>query len=323
MLLNIPSFFMNNKKNISIVIPVYNESNSIDKLFFQIRDNIGSKYNYEIIFVNDGSTDDSKLKIFNLVNSNSNIKLIDFYKNRGKSIALNEGFKMSKGDIIITLDADLQDDPNEIDNFINKLEEGYGLVSGWKKNRKDPISKRFPSKIFNFILRCISGIKIHDFNCGFKAFTKDAIKTIEIYGGLHRFLPIIIKANGFAVAEVVVNHRKREFGISKYSGSRIFHGFFDFITLLFFNKYLTRPLHFFGIIGLLLLLFGLSINMYLTINWFNGIWITPYKNPLFFLGLLLIIIGVQFFSIGLIGELIVKLTRNNDNVNCKYYNFDE
>ena len=323
MLLNIPSFFMNNKKNISIVIPVYNESNSIEKLFSQIKDNISSNYNYEIIFINDGSTDDSKLKILNLVNLNSNIKLIDFYKNRGKSIALNEGFKMSKGDIIITLDADLQDDPKEIDNFINKLEGGYGLVSGWKRNRKDPISKRFPSKIFNFILRCISGIKIHDFNCGFKAFTKDAIKTIEIYGGLHRFLPIIIKANGFDVAEVVVNHRKREFGISKYSGSRIFHGFFDFITLLFFNRYLTRPLHFFGIIGLLLLFFGLSINMYLTINWFNGIWITPYKNPLFFLGLLLIIIGIQFFSIGLIGELIVKLTRNNDNVNCKYYNFDE
>ena len=323
MLLNIPSFFMDNKKNISIVIPVYNESHSIEKLFFQIKDNVDSKYNYEIIFVNDGSTDDSKLKILDLVNSNSKIKLIDFYKNRGKSIALNEGFKMSKGDIVITLDADLQDDPNEIDNFIDKLEQGYGLVSGWKKNRKDPISKRFPSKIFNFILRCISGIKIHDFNCGFKAFTKDAVKTIEIYGGLHRFLPIILKANGFAVAEVVVNHRMREFGISKYSGSRIFHGFFDFITLLFFNKYLTRPLHFFGIIGLLLLLFGLSINMYLTINWFNGIWITPYKNPLFFLGLLLIIIGVQFFSIGLIGELIVKLTRNNDNVNCKYYNFDE
>ena len=314
---------MDNKKNISIVIPVYNESDSIEKLYHEINENIHSEYDYEIIFINDGSIDDSKEKIIQLINSNPKVRLIDFYKNRGKSIALNEGFKMSSGDIIITLDADLQDDPKEIDNFINKLNQGYGLVSGWKKNRLDPISKRLPSKIFNFILSFISGIKIHDFNCGFKAYTRDAIKTMKIYGGLHRFIPIVVKNNGFDVSEIIVNHRKREFGKSKYSSSRIFHGFFDFITLLFFNKYLTRPLHFFGIIGLLLLLSGLAINVYLTVNWFNGIWITPYKNPLFFLGLLLVIIGVQFFSIGLIGELVVKLTRKNDTIHCKYYNLGE
>jgi len=314
---------MKNENKISIIIPVYNESNSIDKLYYELQDNLESKYNYEIIFINDGSSDGSKEKIINLISSNSKVKLIDFYKNKGKSIALNEGFKMSFGDIIITLDADLQDNPKEIDSFINKLNEGYDLVSGWKKNRLDPISKRIPSKIFNFILRFISGIKIHDFNCGFKAYTRDVIQTIQIYGGLHRFIPIVVKNNGFNVSEIIVDHRKREYGKSKYSSSRIFHGFFDLITLLFFNKYLTRPLHFFGIIGLLLLTGGLFINIYLSINWFNGIWITPYKNPLFFLGILLIIISIQLFSIGLIGELIVKLTRNNDDLHCKYYNFDE
>ena len=314
---------MDKKNKISIIIPVYNEAESIDKLYGEIQSSIDDKYSYEIIFINDGSSDQSKNKILDIISKNLNVKLIDFHKNKGKSIALNEGFKMSTGEIVITLDADLQDDPKEINNFIYKIDEGYGLISGWKKNRLDPISKKIPSKIFNFILRIISRIKIHDFNCGFKAYSKDAIKTIQIYGGLHRFMPIIINNNGFKVSEIVVNHRKREYGKSKYSGSRIFHGFFDIITLLFFNKYLTRPLHFFGSIGLLLLLSGLFINIYLTINWFDGIWITPYKNPLFFLGLLLLIIGVQFFSIGLIGELIVKLSRNNNSTDCKYYNFDE
>ena len=314
---------MDKKNNISIIIPVYNEAASIQKLYSEIENNINNQYNYEIIFINDGSTDDSKEQILKIIKNKSCVKLIDFYKNRGKSAALNHGFKMSSGDIIITLDADLQDDPKEINNFIDKINEGYGLVSGWKKNRLDPISKKIPSKIFNFILRLISGIKIHDFNCGFKAYIRDAIQNIQIYGGLHRFIPIIINNNGFKITEIIVNHRKREYGKSKYSGSRIFHGFFDFITLTFFNKYLTRPLHFFGIIGIFLLLSGLIINIYLTINWLNGIWITPFKNPLFFLGLLLLIIGVQFFSIGLIGELIVKLTRNNNNVHCKYFNFDE
>ena len=314
---------MSKNIDISIIVPVYNEQDSLKTLFEEIKNNINSNYNWELIFINDGSSDNSKKTIFELIEENKNIKLIDFYRNHGKSEALNSGFKLSSGEIIITLDADLQDDPKEINRFISKVKEGYGLVSGWKKNRLDPISKRFPSKIFNFILRLISKIKIHDFNCGFKAYTRPAIKDVSIYGGLHRFMPIIIKNNGFKIGEINVNHRERKHGKSKYSTSRIFHGFFDFITLLFFNKYLMRPLHFFGIIGFLLFLSGLLINIYITINWFNGLWITPYKNPLFFLGILLLIIGVQFFSMGLIGELIVKLNNKNNNNPCSYYNFDE
>ena len=313
---------MNKNIDISIIIPVFNEEQSLNDLHKEICNNIHSKYNWELIFINDGSNDKSKNNILKLISKYKNVKLIDFYRNHGKSEALNAGFHMSKGNTIITIDADLQDDPIEINKFISKIDDGYGMVSGWKKNRLDPFSKRFASKIFNFILRVISGIKLHDFNCGFKAYNSLAVKDIHLYGGLHRFIPIIIRNNGFSVTEVIVNHRMRKYGKSKYNSSRIFHGFFDFITLMFFNKYLMRPLHFFGIIGFILFLSGLLINLYITINWFNGYWITPYKNPMFFLGILLLIVGVQFFSIGLIGELIVKFQSKKNNL-CSYYNFNE
>ena len=314
---------MNKNIDISIIVPVYNEKDSLSSLYDELKNNINSKYNWELIFINDGSEDNSKDIILDLISKFNNIRLVDFYKNHGKSEALNSGFTMSKGKIVITLDADLQDDPKEINRFISKINEGYGLVIGWKKNRLDPLSKRLPSKIFNFILKLVSGIKIHDFNCGFKAYNSAAIKELNIYGGLHRFIPIIVRNNGFNVSEIIVNHRERKYGKSKYTSSRIFHGFFDFITLLFFNKYLMRPLHFFGIIGTILFLLGFIINLYITINWFNGVWIIPYKNPLFFLGILLLIVGIQFFSIGLIGELIVKFRKNNNNIQCSYYNFNE
>jgi len=314
---------MNKNIDISIIVPVYNEKDSLSSLYDELKNNINSKYNWELIFINDGSEDNSKDIILDLISKFNNIRLVDFYKNHGKSEALNSGFTMSKGKIVITLDADLQDDPKEINRFISKINEGYGLVTGWKKSRLDPLSKRLPSKIFNFILKLVSGIKIHDFNCGFKAYNSEAIKELNIYGGLHRFIPIIVRNNGFKVSEIIVNHRERKYGKSKYTSSRIFHGFFDFITLLFFNKYLMRPLHFFGIIGTILFLLGFIINLYITINWFNGVWIIPYKNPLFFLGILLLIVGIQFFSIGLIGELIVKFRKNNNNIQCSYYNFNE
>ena len=314
---------MNKNIDISIIVPVYNEQDSLNILYDELRGSINSKYNWELIFINDGSKDNSKDIILNLISKFNNIRLVDFYRNHGKSEALNTGFRISKGMIVITLDADLQDDPKEINRFISKINEGYGLVSGWKKNRLDPLSKRLQSKLFNSVLSFVSGIRIHDFNCGFKAYTNAAIKELSIYGGLHRFIPIIVKNNGFQVSEIIVHHRQRKYGKSKYSSSRIFHGFFDFITLLFFNKYLMRPLHFFGIIGTITFLSGFIINLYITINWFNGVWITPYKNPLFFLGILLLIVGIQFFSIGLIGELIVKFRKKNNNIQCSYYNFNE
>ena len=311
------------KKDLSIIVPVYNEQDSLKQLYLEIKDNVNDKYNWELIFINDGSRDKSKELILDLANSDSNVKLIDFLVNKGKSEALNAGFKKCTGNIVITLDADLQDDPKEIEKFVSKVKETDGLVSGWKKNRLDSFSKRIQSKIFNFVLRFLTKINIHDFNCGFKAYPIESVRMINIYGGLHRFMPILVKNNGFDVSELVVNHRKREYGHSKYTKSRIFHGFFDLITLMFFKKYLSRPLHLFGLLGLLLFTLGIIINLYLTINWFNGIWITPFKNPLFFLGLLLLIIGVQFFSIGLVCELIVNINKNKDVINARYFNFDE
>ena len=314
---------MKTKKDLSIIVPVYNEQDSLNQLYREIKDNVQDKYSWELIFINDGSSDKSKEIILDLVNLDSNVKLIDFLINKGKSEALNSGFKKCTGNIVLTLDADLQDDPNEIGAFVSKVKETNGLVSGWKKNRLDSLSKRIQSKIFNFVLRFLTKIKLHDFNCGFKAYPLDAVKMINIYGGLHRFIPVLVKNNGFAISELVVNHRKRKHGYSKYTKSRIFHGFFDLITLMFFKRYLTRPLHLFGLLGLVLFMLGIIINVYLTINWFNGIWITPFKNPLFFLGLLLLIIGVQFFSIGLVCELIVNINKNKNRTNARYFNFDE
>ena len=314
---------MKTKKDLSIIVPVYNEQDSLNQLYLEIKSNVNEKYNWELIFVNDGSKDKSKEIIIDLVNTDSNVKLIDFLVNKGKSEAINIGFKKCVGNVVITLDADLQDDPNEIGAFISKVKETSGLVSGWKKNRLDSFSKRIQSKVFNFVLRFLTKIKIHDFNCGFKAYPIEAVKMINIYGGLHRFIPILVKNNGFDVSEIEVNHRKRKHGHSKYTRSRIFHGFFDLISLMFFKKYLTRPLHLFGLLGLLLFMLGIFINVYLTINWFNGVWITPFKNPLFFLGILLLIIGVQFFSIGLVCELIVNINKNKNVTNDRYFNFDE
>lgn len=314
---------MKTKKDLSIIVPVFEEQDSLNQLYSEIKKNVNDKYNWELIFVNDGSKDKSKQIILDLIDSDSNVKLIDFLTNKGKSEALNAGFQKCIGDIVITLDADLQDDPDEIEKFISEVRKTNGLVSGWKKNRLDSFSKRIQSKIFNYVLRLLTSINIHDFNCGFKAYPFEAVKLMNIYGGLHRFMPILVKNNGFKVSEIVVNHRKREYGDSKYTKSRIFHGFFDLITLMFFKKYLTRPLHLFGSLGLLLFTAGIIINMYLTLNWFNGIWITPFKNPLFFLGLLLLIIGVQFFSIGLVCELIVNINKNKRINIARYFNFNE
>ena len=314
---------MKTKKDLSIIVPVFEEQDSLNQLYSEIKKNVNDKYNWELIFVNDGSKDKSKQIILDLIDSDSNVKLIDFLTNKGKSEALNAGFQKCIGDIVITLDADLQDDPDEIEKFISEVRKTNGLVSGWKKNRLDSFSKRIQSKIFNYVLRLLTSINIHDFNCGFKAYPFEAVKLMNIYGGLHRFMPILVKDNGFKVSEIVVNHRKREYGDSKYTKSRIFHGFFDLITLMFFKKYLTRPLHLFGSLGLLLFTAGIIINIYLTLNWFNGIWITPFKNPLFFLGLLLLIIGVQFFSIGLVCELIVNINKNKRINIARYFNFNE
>ena len=298
---------------ISIVIPTFNEKESIPDLYLEICDAVPGKSDWEIIFVDDGSSDGSKDEIEKIISKDPKVKLISFYRNFGKSAALSEGFKHSKGDIIITMDADLQDDPAEIPNLINKINEGYDLVSGWKKIRHDPWTKTFPSKIFNFVTRLLTGVKIHDFNCGLKAYRNSVVKSIEIFGGRHRYIPALAGQKNFSVSEIVVNHRSRKFGITKYGGSRLFHGFFDLLTILFLNKYTQHPLHFFGMIGLTTFIAGVFTEfIVLYYKFFLG---EPFAKhiALLLLGLSLIFIGIQFFSIGLLGEMMARYSQRKED----------
>ena len=305
------------KQSVSIVVPVYNEEESISSLYREVKDALTNFPTHEIIFINDGSNDTSFDKITTLVEQDLAITLIDLYSNFGKADALNEGFKVATGDIIITMDADLQDDPAEISNLVNKINEGWDVVSGWKVDRQDPITKRWPSKLFNAVMRYVTKVKIHDFNCGLKAYRQKVVKALDLYGGMHRYTPALAAQKGFSVTEIPVNHRSRMFGVTKYGGFRIFHGFYDLLTVMFLGKYLSRPLHFFGSIGLVLLSAGLAINVYLTVGWFNGVWIG--NRPIFFLGILLLIVGIQFFSMGLIGELITKTAHRNESIVLRKY----
>ena len=308
---------MGNNHFISVVIPVYNEQESIEILYSELYIVLEKYQTWEIIFIDDGSTDQSFSIIQKIAKKDNHVTIIRLNKNYGKADALSIGFKQSKGDIIITMDADLQDDPVEINRLTEKILEGWDLVSGWKKNRKDPLSKRIPSKLFNYVTRIITGIKIHDFNCGLKAYKKRVINDMDIYGGLHRYIPAIAGKNGFLITEMEVHHRSRKFGQSKYGNRRFMHGFFDLFTMLFISKYLNRPLHFFGLIGLLLFMMGIMVCVYLTLGWFQGIWIG--NRPIFILGVLLLIVGIQFFSLGLLGDLFIKNTaRSNKKIHSVY-----
>ena len=309
---------MNPSKNISVIIPVLNEQESINVLYDQICKNL-QNIDKEIIFVNDGSTDETKKIIMEIIDGDPFVKLIDFSKNYGKASALSEAFKLAQGDIVITIDGDLQDDPSEFKNLISKIEEGWDLVSGWKKVRKDSFSKILASKVFNFITRLKTGIKIHDFNCGLKAYKRDVIKTIKVYGHLHRFLPVLAHNQGYKVTEIPVKHYPRKYGKTKYGKARFFHGFYDFLTIIFLDKYIDRPMHFFGKFGILFSVSGLLINIYLTYQWIHYQFFPDGEftvmRPLFFLGILLIVIGVQFFSIGFIGEIIVRKSSTESPIN--------
>ena len=309
---------MSQNEKISVVIPVLNEQDSIESLYNGICSNLAN-FNKEIIFINDGSSDDTKKNIERIISKDSNVRLINFNRNYGKATALSEAFKISKGNIVITMDGDLQDDPSELINLIAKINEGWDLVSGWKKIRKDPLMKILASKLFNFITRFKTGIRIHDFNCGLKAYKSDVVKTIKVYGHLHRFIPVLAHNEGYKVTELPVKHYPRKYGKSKYGKARIFHGFYDFLTVVFLDKYLNKPMHFFGKFGVLFSLSGLIINLYLTYQWINH-WINPLEpftimRPLFFLGILLIVIGVQFFSIGFVGEMIVRKSSSESPLN--------
>ncbi len=306
------------KYSVSFVIPVYNEEESLEKLYNEIKKNL--KYNekekhtweigrYEIWFVNDGSTDGSEQVIKKLIETDAKVHLISFRRNFGKAAALEAGFRHSMGDIIFTMDADLQDDPVEISHFIDKLEEGYDLVSGWKYNRQDPLEKRLPSKLFNKFTAMMSGVDLHDFNCGFKAYRKEVVKGLDVYGEFHRYIPVFAKRKGFRIAEIKVHHNKREFGKSKYGFERYTRGLLDSISSIFLLKYSDKPMYFFGKWGIIAMFIGIVICTYLTVKWFMGSYIGT--RPLLTLGVLCIITGVQLFSIGFIGNLIVDTSHRS------------
>lgn len=291
-------------KKLSIVIPLLDEEDSLRPLVNEINKALLNKgIQYEVLFIDDGSKDKS-LKIIKELNAqNKKFKYFSFQKNYGKSAALQIGFNNATGDAIVTMDADLQDDPAEIINLLKKLDEGYDLVSGWKKKRQDPVIKKISSRFFNFITRILTGINIHDFNCGLKAYRKDVVKNIKVYGELHRYVPVLAKWQGYSITEIVVKHHPRRYGKTKFGISRFFKGFIDLITVLFSTRYIKRPMHFFGFLGAFSFLTGLVVNGYLTYQWIIGI---PLSNrPMLFLGILLIIVGVQFFSTGLLGEILV------------------
>jgi glycosyltransferase involved in cell wall biosynthesis len=290
---------------ITVVIPLYNEEESLGRLAEKIFSPANcSLYALEILFVDDGSTDNSLREIRALQKEYPNrVRYLSFGENQGKSEALRAGFYYAHGDIIITMDADLQDDPAAIPAFVDKINEGWDVVSGWKKKRRDPVlSKNIPSKVFNFVTSRMSGVSLHDFNCGFKAYRKEAAKSLEIYGERHRFLPALAYWNGFSVTEIVVPHHKRKFGKTKFGMDRFLNGFFDLATLLFLKKYMASPLHFFGLFSLILLTLGGGILGYFGVLWLLGE--SLHVRPLILFAVTAIIVGVQFFSLGLLGEML-------------------
>ncbi len=294
------------KIDISIVVPVFNEEESLPELEKTIAAALADKFTYEVIFVDDGSSDSSWEQVKKLSEAKPNVHGIALSHNYGKSVALQAGFETVKGTYVVTMDADLQDDPREVPEMVQMLKEGYDLVSGWKKERHDPISKTIPSKFFNFVTRKAAGIELHDFNCGLKAYRAEVIENIYLYGELHRYIPMLAKREGFTrITEKVVQHHPRKYGKTKFGLSRFMNGFLDLITITFVQKYLQRPMHFFGTVGVLLLLIGGGINLYMAgIKLFLGRGIG--NRPLLFLGILLVVVGVQFFSTGLLGELVNK-----------------
>ncbi len=289
---------------VSAIIPVYNEADSLAPLHAEIAAamvRLGGSH--EVIFVDDGSSDGSAAALALLAVAHPNVRVIEFRRNFGKAAALDAGFRAASGEIVVTMDADGQDDPAEIPRFLAKLSEGYDVVSGWKKRRLDPIGKRAPSKLFNAVVSRLCGLRLNDFNCGFKAYRAEALADLRLYGELHRFIPVILHWRGFKVGEIAVNHRARVFGRSKYGLGRFFKGGLDLLTIIVNTRYRSRPLHIFGGAGALVGAAGFAILLYLTVLWMLGE--GPIGNrPLLFLGILLATTSLQFFTIGLLGEFI-------------------
>ena len=297
-------------QKLSIVIPFYNEVDSLAELYTRVSRSAntcvsaGQISDWELWLIDDGSTDGSAEIAERFTASDSRVGLVVFRKNRGKAAALQAGFSRASGDVIITMDADLQDDPDEIPRFLEQLEQGYDVVSGWKKQRNDPAEKRIPSRLFNAVTAKGSGVKLHDFNCGFKAYRSEVVRSFTLYGELHRYIPVLAARSGFRITEIVVQHHKREHGTSKYGIERYLRGLFDSMTTLFLLKYFDRPMYFFGRFGLISFLIGFVLCGILTVEWFMGQ--TIGNRPLLLLGVMLILLGMQFFGTGYLASMIVE-----------------
>jgi len=313
--------------DISVVVPLFNEEESLPELVEWIKKVMTQhQFSYEIILIDDGSKDNSWQVIVNLQKENPNIKGIKFRRNYGKSAALYCGFDLAKGDVVITMDADLQDSPDEIPELFRMVkEEGYDLVSGWKKKRRDPIlTKNLPSKFYNWTVRRMSGIKLHDMNCGLKAYRKNVVKSIEVYGEMHRYIPVLAKWAGYNnIGEKVVEHSERKYGITKFGIERFIRGPLDLLSVMFISRFVKRPMHFFGILGILMILIGLASAIYLGVekiiqlqHGIVGNLIT--NSPYFYIALTAMIIGAQFFLGGFLGELVSRSSTDRNK-----YQIDE
>lgn len=303
--------------DISIVIPLYNEEESLPELCSWIQRVMASNgYSYEIILVDDGSSDNSWNVVKSLQSENPDIHGLKFRRNYGKSAALNKGFEKAKGNVVITMDADLQDSPDEIPGLYQMItNEGFDLVSGWKKKRYDSkLAKNLPSKLYNATTRRLSGVKLHDMNCGLKAYKREVVKAIEVYGEMHRYIPVIAKWAGFRkIGEKVVVHRKRQYGVTKFGWERFINGFLDLVSIMFVSRFGRKPMHLFGSLGTLLFVTGFSIAGYLA---YAKIFFASYKmteRPLFYLGLLAMVLGTQFFLAGFLGELIGRSSSDRNH----------
>ncbi len=295
--------------DISVVIPLYNEAKSLPELTAHIiRVVEQEELTCEILLIDDGSNDDSWQVIELLANSNHNIKGLRFRRNYGKSAALNEGFRQTSGKVVVTMDGDLQDNPDEIPELYRMItKEGYDMVSGWKKKRYDPLTKRIPTKLFNFATRMVSGIKLNDFNCGLKAYNHNVVKSIEIYGEMHRYIPILAKWAGFNnIGEKVVQHRPRKYGKTKFGLERFINGFLDLISITFVTRFGRKPMHLFGLLGSLLFFAGFLIAIYLAYAKFFLAGYHMTERPLFYFGILAMILGTQLFVAGFLGELMSR-----------------
>jgi dolichol-phosphate mannosyltransferase len=302
-------------RKISIVIPAYNESESLPHLMDAIFEAASSwkAQLHEIIVIDDGSSDQTWKTLNDLVERERRVPLraYRFRRNFGKATALDLGFKLAEGDLVLTMDADLQDDPHEVNKLLQKLDEGYDLVTGWKQKRNDPIDKTLPSRVFNAVTSSVTGLALHDFNCGFKLYRPEVLSGLRLYGELHRFIPALAAAKGFRVAEVPVVHHSRKFGESKYGWRRFFKGFIDLLTVVTTTRFLSRPAHLFGGIGSLMGILGFCILLYLTVIWVMGG--GPIGNrPLLFLGVLCVLMGAQLLSFGLLAELFLRRMGEND-----------